>query len=338
MHAASGFGRPGSVDDPGVSARRLSWGACTDGFGLRDVARSTCPLEHDHDEAQDGGRGSGSRWRGERWRPVCRPDVAIRPAQPPAGPKVAAPAGKPARKDRNGGPEIIKSRVRGQANVMKLAVNGSRVVKGQVICELDSAALKDQLVNQKITSTTALTEWENSTLTREVAEIAVVEYADGVFQNELLEVMGDIKIAEAELAVAEDEFSLAAEHAKRNKGPGGDVGLARAKLALVRAKFGLEKAQSRRKLLLDYTKGKKIKTLKSAVLKAHSEELAQKAIWDLQVAKSKELERQIASCTILAPRDGILTHKPFVQEGATVRESQVLFEIAPDPENNVEKQ
>ena len=257
-------------------------------------------------------------------------------AQPTVGPILAAPTGKSTRKEKTGGPDIIKSRVRGQASIMRLAPDGSRVQKGQIICELDSATLKDQLVNQKITSATALTEYENSTLTREVAEIAVVEYADGVFQNELLEIMGDIKIAEAELALAEDELKQALDSFKG--GTGGNLAVGRAKLALVRAKFGLEKAQSRRKLLLEYTKGKTIKTLKSAVLKAHSEEIGKKTIWEMQLAKAKELERQIGSCTILAPRDGILTHKPFVQEGATVRESQVLFEIVPDPENNVEKQ
>ena len=257
-------------------------------------------------------------------------------AQPPVGKGLAAPTGKSTRKEKNGGPEIIKSRVRGQANVMKLAPNRSRVVTGQVICELDSAALKDQLVNQQIVSTTALTEYENSKLAREVAEIAEVEYAEGIFQNELLEIMGDIKIAEAELAVAEDELELAADAAKGRTGS--NLAVSRAKLAVVRARFGLEKAQNRRKVLKEYTKGKMLKTLKSAVAKAHSEEIGQKAIWEMQLAKAKELERQIASCTIIAPRDGILSHKPMVEEGATVYQSQVLFEIVPDLETDVEKQ
>ena len=70
-----------------------------------------------------------------------------------------------------------------------------------------------------------MTEYRNSTLTREVAEIAVVEYADGVFQNELLEIMGDIKIAEAELALAEDELKQALDSFKG--GTGGDLAVGR---------------------------------------------------------------------------------------------------------------
>jgi multidrug resistance efflux pump len=251
-------------------------------------------------------------------------------AQPPAAKGLAAPTGKATRKEKNGGPEIIKSRVPDQANVMRLAPDGSRVEKGQVICELDSAALKDRLVNQQITSTTALTSYENSRLTREVAEIAVVEYAEGVFPNELLEVTGDIKIAEAELALAEGELKNTLDLAKRSLV--GDLDVSRGKLAVVRAKFALEKAQSRRKLLLDYTRGKTLKTLKSAVANAHSEEMGQKAIWEMQLAKAKELERHIANCTIVAPRDGILQRKPLMGEGATVRDGQVMFEIVPDVE------
>jgi hypothetical protein len=71
-------------------------------------------------------------------------------------------------------------------------------------------------------------------------------------------------------------------------------------------------------------------------MKARSEELAQKTIWNLEVAKEKSLERQIASCTIVAPRDGTLVYAPRIEEGATVRERQILFEIAPSPETETQ--
>jgi HlyD family secretion protein len=122
----------------------------------------------------------------------------------------------------------------------------------------------------------------------------------------------------------------------------------RAALALLRARYALEIAQGRKKVLRDYTKHKKIKELESAVEKARSEELAKKAIWALEDSKEKMLERQIAHCTIVAPmdgtlvyaapnrnrvvqkRDGTLINLPAsIEEGATVRERQILFEIVP---------
>ena len=95
---------------------------------------------------------------------------------------------------------------------------------------------------------------------------------------------------------------------------------------------------------------KKIKDLQSAVEKARAEELAKKAIWALEDSKEKKLERQIANCTIVAPRDGTLVYAApnrdrvvqkrdgtlvnlpaVIEEGATVRERQILFEIVPAP-------
>ena len=55
---------------------------------------------------------------------------------------------------------------------------GTRVKKGELVCELDSAALRDQLDNQKIATKSAEADFENAKLTREVAEIAVVEYEE----------------------------------------------------------------------------------------------------------------------------------------------------------------
>ena len=62
---------------------------------------------------------------------------------------------------------------------------GSPVKKGQIVCELDSAALKDQLINQRITVKSAEANYENAKLAREVAEIAVVEYSEGIYKSEM---------------------------------------------------------------------------------------------------------------------------------------------------------
>jgi HlyD family secretion protein len=206
--------------------------------------------------------------------------------------------------------------------------------------------LKDQLVNQQIATRSAESNSENAKLTREIAEIAVVEYIEGIFQSQFIEAEGNIQIAQAELALAEGRLN--AVNKAKEKGP--EHVLKSAQLTALRARFSLEKAQSRRKLLVDYTKAKKTKDLQSAVEKARSEELAKKAIWALEDSKGKKLERQIANCTIVASRDGTLVYAApnrdrvvqkrdgtlvnmpaVIEEGATVRERQILFEIVPAP-------
>jgi biotin carboxyl carrier protein len=192
------------------------------------------------------------------------------------------------------------------------------------------------LVNQQITLLTAKATYENAKLEREVAEISVVEYGDGIFRSEDAETAGDVNIAEAELALAEAERNVAVNAAKALGAPGSDVGVKHAELAVLRARFALEKAVTRRKTLLDFTRGKTLKALKASVAKARSSELAQKSIEELQAAKLKGLERQIASCKIAAPRDGTIVYAPRIFEGGSVREGQVLFEIVPSPETKAE--
>jgi len=252
---------------------------------------------------------------------------------------------KPAarKKAKTAGAEKIYSNVSGQTTIIWLVPHGSMVKKGEVVCELDSASLKDQLINQKITTASSKAIFGNATLAREEAEIAVVEYVEGIYVINLAEIEGDIKIAEAELALAQQELS-SAKATTTDK-----LAIKRLELAVFRAQFGLEKGQNRKKVLVDYTKGRTIKQLRSSVEKTRSDELAKEATWELETSKERKLERQIGVCEIKAPRDGTLVYFPgrtqsvlrkdgttdtipLIEEGATVRERQLLFEIIPAPE------
>jgi HlyD family secretion protein len=264
-----------------------------------------------------------------------------------AQPKISQKLESPVEKVKSTNSQKFYSLVEGQTTIMDLVPDGSTVKKGQVICTLDSSMLKDQLVNQQIATQSADANHENAKLTREIAEIAVVEYVEGIFQFQFMETEGNIRIAEAELALANNRLNAV----KKAKDKGPEHVIKGAELAVLRARFSQEKAQSRRKLLVDYTKPKKTKDLQSAVEKARAEELAKKTIWALEDSKEKKLERQIASCTIVAPRDGTLVYAApirnrvvqnrdgtlvnmpaVIEEGATVRERQILFEIVPAPE------
>jgi hypothetical protein len=163
------------------------------------------------------------------------------------------------------------------------------------------------------------------------------------------------------LAIAEDALGEAREAAQR------DTKLVKkrsiAELKLQKARFAHEVAQAKRKLLVDYTRGKRIKELRTGVEIAHSGELAKKAIWELESSKAKKLERQIAASSIKAPIDGTLVYaklggepstggarmassmmmmsmmggSPSIRQGAFVSEGQLLFEIIPAAESGRDK-
>ncbi|MFI5454405.1 MAG: sigma-70 family RNA polymerase sigma factor [Isosphaerales bacterium] len=227
---------------------------------------------------------------------------------------------------KTAGRERIYSNVSGQATIRKIVPDGSTVKRGQVVCELDSASLKDQLINQKITTESARDQFENSRLTREVAELAVVEYVEGIFKSDLAEVNDDVKIAETVLALDQEELNEVRADTAVKK-----LAIKRLELAVFRAQVALKREQSRLKVLVDYTKPRTVRQLRSDVEKARSDELPKKAIWQLEMAKEQKLKHQIAGCTIVAPRDGILVYdsESSIGKGATVGFRQRLFEIIP---------
>jgi HlyD family secretion protein len=226
--------------------------------------------------------------------------------------------------------------VEGQTTIIMIKPEGTPVKKGDLVCQLDSASLKDQLVNQKITTKSAEANHENAKLTREVAEIAVVEYEEGIYKQDLSTVEGEIKLAESDLSRSEDRLDWA-----RRMFVKGYVSAATQtseELTLKKAHFAQEQAQSKKKVLVDYTRGKTIKELRSEVEKARSDELAKKATYSLEDSKEKKLEKQIANCDILAPADGLVVYandpsrafgsnQAQIEEGATVRERQKIFSL-----------
>jgi HlyD family secretion protein len=226
--------------------------------------------------------------------------------------------------------------VEGGTGIISIKPEGTRVKKGEVVCELDSAALKDSLTNQKITTESAKANFANATLTREVAQIAVTEYVEGIYKQDLATVEGEIKLAESELSRSADRVDWAQRMYLK-----GYVSLAQKvseDLALKKARFALEQAQSKKKVLVDYTRDKTIKELESDVKKALSDELAKKATHELEAGKEKKLVRQIDACSIVAPSDGLvvyandptrafMSNTPQVEEGAQVRERQKIFSL-----------
>ncbi len=75
----------------------------------------------------------------------------------------------------------VLSQVEGSTTIIMIMSEGTKVKKGEMVCELDSASLRDSLTNQKIATQGAEASFQNAKLTREVAEIAVKEYEEGIF-------------------------------------------------------------------------------------------------------------------------------------------------------------
>jgi HlyD family secretion protein len=205
---------------------------------------------------------------------------------------------------------------------------GARVKKGEVVCELDPAVLKARLVSQRSLLQAAEADYQAAKLAREVAEIAVTEFVEGVFKQEWETVLGEIALAESERRRAEDRFEWSERMVQK-----GYVSLAENnddKVSLHQKIFAFEQAQTRRSVLEKYTRDKTIKELRSEVGKMKAVELAKLAALEREQEVGKGLQRQIDLCKVVAPADGRVHFAPLVEPGAVVRDGQLLFRLVPD--------
>ncbi len=234
--------------------------------------------------------------------------------------------------------EQVYSYTEGPTTITRLAPDGATVERGEVVCMLDSESLRDQLVNQQITTKSAEANFQNAKLARESAEFSLQSYVDDLLPREQREAEGDLKIAQAELALAEEQ-----RDAKKLVGGADQLEVKLSELAIARAKLALEKAGNRLHVLGHYTKDKQTRELATHLESSRSTELAKKATWELEKSKEKKLERQIAACTFKAPIDGTLVYygnspgrQPAIEEGATGGARQLLLQIVPYPPGKTE--
>jgi HlyD family secretion protein len=150
---------------------------------------------------------------------------------------------------------------------------------------------KSRLRAQQLATRKARAAYELARSTRELSEIAVEEYAEGIYIQDLATVEGEIKLAESDVMRGGDRLAWA-----RRMFDKGYVSMATKvseELNFKKAQFSLEQAQSKKKVLEDYTRAKTIKELKSEVKKARADELDKRVAWKQAEALEAELERQV---------------------------------------------
>jgi HlyD family secretion protein len=230
----------------------------------------------------------------------------------------------------------VHNLVEGTTTIIFIEPEGKEVKKGDKVVELDAATLRDNYKNQQITTKQAEAAYAQAMLTREVAEVAVKEYREGTYKQQLETVNGDIALAEAEVSRAQDRLIWTSQMVdKKYISPAQKQSET---LALNKAKFTLEQTQTSKKVLQDFTYEKTLKELGAEVEKAKSDELAKKATFELEKDKEEKLVKQIRNCILLAPGDGLVVYanepgrmggnqQIQIEEGASVRERQKIFSL-----------
>jgi multidrug efflux pump subunit AcrA (membrane-fusion protein) len=232
----------------------------------------------------------------------------------------------------------VKSKNQPGVAILKIVPEGTQVKKGDFLVELDSSALKEERNTQQILVNTAEALVVQSRNVYETALIAKQEYLDGTYIQERQTIEGEVFVAEENLNRAKEYY----EYSKRlaAKGYINQLQLEADKFAVEKSLKELGAAQTKLKVLDDYTKAKMLKQLESDIVTAKAKWESDKKSYDIELDKLKEIDDQIAKCTIVAPKDGVVTYAHdrenwggdnfIVKEGAVIRERQAIIRL-PDP-------
>jgi HlyD family secretion protein len=219
--------------------------------------------------------------------------------------------------------------------ILRIVPEGTEVVQGDFLAELDSSALTAQRTSQKILVNGAKAAEVEAHNNFDTAVIAKREYLEGTNKQERQTIESEIFVAEENLNRAKEYFAYSQKLA--SKGYVNELQLEADKFAVEKAKKDLDTAKTKLHVLEEFTKPKMLSTLESAILIA-------KAKWDsgqnsheLELEKLAELDDQIAKCTITAPQKGVVKYAHamdgrgdqqfIVEEGTVVRERQVIIRL-----------
>lgn len=229
----------------------------------------------------------------------------------------------------------------GSTRIIMIKPEGTQVSKGEVVCELDASAFRDEVLSQRIKVDQAKAWMVQSNAILEVNEISRREFEEGIYRQDLLLIKQYLKTCRTEEDRARRNLAWSKDvYEKGFRAPSqyqADV------LALERSEIARGEAERMFDRLESYTGPKIKKSLQANIEANRADVLAQKAAFQMESSRLERVERMVAHCTLRAPQDGIVVYalppqrgwravSTEIMEGATVREGQSIFQL-PDPKS-----
>jgi HlyD family secretion protein len=230
----------------------------------------------------------------------------------------------------------VKCRVAGGSTILWIVEDGKIVQEGEEIVRLDTSAIEDKLNSQRIVYEKALATQIQAQEDLEATKISVKEYEEGTFVEQLQLVEASIRIALENLRSAENQLTYSEKMVR--KGFVSSLQREADQFGVERAKLDLDAANTRKKVLVEFTKIKTLRDLEAKREAAAARLRSEQASLQLEKARLDRLEEQLKNCSVTAPAKGMVvyandsdghhgTQQPKVEEGAMVRESQTLVRL-----------
>lgn len=230
----------------------------------------------------------------------------------------------------------VKNRGSSGTTIIEIVPEGTMVEEGDLLVRLDSTALEQEKIQQQIACNASEALVIQSKSTFEAAQISKIEYLEGTFKQEEQLVLSEVFVAEQALRTA--QLAFASSERLSLRGMVTALQLEGEQFAVDKARKDLEAATTKLNVLRKYTREKMLKQLESDIASAEAKWKADEKSLELETAKLRDIEDQIAKCTINAPRAGQVKYANkysgrggqaefVVEPGAVVREQQPIIQL-----------
>jgi multidrug efflux pump subunit AcrA (membrane-fusion protein) len=209
------------------------------------------------------------------------------------------------------------------------------VKQGDSLVQLDSSSIEDDILAQQIVLAKAEAAKIKAEKDLSAAEIAVEEYLEGTFVQELHKLEIDLTVARANFAAAESVLQFANKMYKKGYATARELRTKEYALEQTRRDIGL--AELKKRVLEKYSSKKTIEGLTSTRDSARAVVRSESASLQQERTKLNRLNDQLEKCTLRAPEDGMAIYAndrqnwgeqgPKIEPGARVNQFQAIIRL-----------
>jgi HlyD family secretion protein len=224
-----------------------------------------------------------------------------------------------------------------ETTILSVLPEGTIVQKGDVLCELDAAAFREQLRLQQINVSALRATHHQAELDCEVAQLAVEEYRHGVLEQTVKNLKAQRALSFANRQAALDRLFWSQRMLE--KGYLAQSTLASAQYSFDRLDLEFKRGQTALDIFRRFSGPMTLMTLSRGVLTAQSRLNFETLRLQQGEERLQYCQRQVDHCTIRAPHNGFLTYITMrrgggpsssstmtpIEPGTPVRRRQSLF-------------
>jgi len=224
----------------------------------------------------------------------------------------------------------------GGLTIISVVDEGTLVKTGDLLVELDSSTLRENVQRQHIVVIASSAKLERSRADLRTAELNLEEYLEGTYIQSQKTIQNEIFAAEEAVKTQEDNLSYYKKLLEKEYIT--DAKVEADLIELEKAKNALEIANLRLHVLENISKAKMVNLYQAMIDSNIATVKADEETLKLDTTRLEHLEEQQRRCTIVAPRDGQVVYymprwggdEDLIRVSKKVFERQILLQL-PDP-------